>query len=575
MTPQTHVTALRVILLLSVFVGAMAPTGPARAGTITLTTSLDAITGDGLCSLREAIIAANGDRVVDACPAGNGADTIVLPAGVYPLTVAGRFEQLAATGDLDIYSNITLIGAGQDDTFIDGRVLDRVLEVRAGAVVQIDNVTLENGDADAEDGGGLHVDASTVTLTNSRIRDSVGSSGGGIRIENGGIATLINSRLSNNTSLSGGGLYVGDYPDTAAAVVINSLIDGNTASGSVGGSSGGGVRSAFGGDLTLVNTTISGNSAAIHGGGIFADNIVRLYNVTVTLNTADSDGDDNGNGGGVSISNGSPPGFVTSRNSIISLNFDDSPTGALHTNCSGTLTGEGHNLLGSTTGCTLTGVISGDRIGSLPFLGSLQDNGGPTLTHALLFNSAAIDAGDPAGCLDQIAQLLTTDQRGYFRPIDGDGDRNVRCDIGAFEYNSPGTPAPTATLVASPAPTSTASSTPTPTRTATTTTTSAPTTTPTVTSTATRTATRTATATAAVSATATRTATAGASLTATRTSTATTTQPTTSPTPTRTGSTPATSTPTPSRTITPPIATTPIPPSCSGYCLALPELHRP
>lgn len=163
MALKSHVTARRAILLLSVLAGALVTTRPARAGTITVTTHLDAATGDGLCSLREAIIAANGDRIVDACPAGNGVDTIVLPAGAYPLTLAGRFEQLAATGDLDIYTDMTLIGAGQDDTFIDGRVLDRVFEVRAGAAVQIDGLTLENGDADAEDGGGLYVDASTVT----------------------------------------------------------------------------------------------------------------------------------------------------------------------------------------------------------------------------------------------------------------------------------------------------------------------------------------------------------------------------------------------------------------------------
>jgi len=62
-------------------------------------------------------------------------------------------------------------------------------------------------------------------------------------------------------------------------------------------------------------------------------------------------------------------------------------------------------------------------------LGPLQINGGPTETHALLPGSDAIDMGDPTGCKDHDGIILTTDQRGFVRPISV-------CDIGAYEFRS-------------------------------------------------------------------------------------------------------------------------------------------
>jgi len=63
-----------------------------------------------------------------------------------------------------------------------------------------------------------------------------------------------------------------------------------------------------------------------------------------------------------------------------------------------------------------------------PLLGPLQDNGGLTWTHALLWGSPAIDAGDNAQC-------PPTDQRGITRPFDGNWDGLAVCDIGSFEVN--------------------------------------------------------------------------------------------------------------------------------------------
>ena len=68
-----------------------------------------------------------------------------------------------------------------------------------------------------------------------------------------------------------------------------------------------------------------------------------------------------------------------------------------------------------------------------PKLGPLQNNGGPTQTHALLPGSPAIDAGNSFGCRDNLGALLATDQRGFFRTADGDSNGTARCDIGAYE----------------------------------------------------------------------------------------------------------------------------------------------
>jgi hypothetical protein len=95
--------------------------------------------------------------------------------------------------------------------------------------------------------------------------------------------------------------------------------------------------------------------------------------------------------------------------------------------CVGTLTTNANNLIeDGSCGATLTGD---------PKLGPLANNGGNTQTHLLLTGSPAIDAGESATC-------LSTDQRGVTRPLDGNGDGVVRCDLGAVEM-----PMPESTLI--------------------------------------------------------------------------------------------------------------------------------
>ena len=160
--------------------------------------------------------------------------------------------------------------------------------------------------------------------------------------------------------------------------------------------------------LILLDSTIGGNSTSIgNGGGIDNYNTLTVLNSTVNGNTAGQ------RGGGILNSSG---GTITLNTTIIAGNTAVSGG----PDCSGIPASQGHNLIGDSSGCSFT-AATGDLLNVDPLLGPLQDNGGPTFTHALLPGSPAIDAGDDATCLD-------TDQRGISRP------QRAACDIGAYEF---------------------------------------------------------------------------------------------------------------------------------------------
>jgi hypothetical protein len=148
---------------------------------------------------------------------------------------------------------------------------------------------------------------------------------------------------------------------------------------------------------------------------------------------ADANRDGVGAGGGISnppaASDDSPDGFIGFTTTIIAGNR---AAGAA-SDCAGELSSQGYNVIGTTSGCTITGDATGNRTGVTPQLGPLQNNGGPTLTHLPLSGSPAIDAGNPAAPGSGDSACPTTDQRSQPRPRDGDGDGVARCDIGAVE----------------------------------------------------------------------------------------------------------------------------------------------
>ena len=350
-----------------------------RAATFVVNDTADAVdmtpadnlclTAGGKCTLRAAVQQAN---------ALTGPDTIMLPAGTYTLTISGRCEDTAATGDLDITEDLTITGAGAATTIIDGGGIDRIFDV--WAPLSVSEVTIRNGNpgtmlcpsGQQPSGGGIYsaagMSTTSVTLTNVIVTGNTATHGGGIDNELGSTLVMTGVTVSGNmASVAGGGV----------------------------------VNEARAPGATLTNVTISGNTAGT-GGGLTNDGDLTLSFVTISGNSLDGSGDH------------------TIRNTILA-------NSASSTNCSGggTLLAEDHNLdSGSTCGFT----DPSDLINRDPDLGPLQDNGGPTFTHALAAGSPAIDAGS-GDCPPP-----ATDQRGVMRPVDGNGDGTAVCDIGAFEF---------------------------------------------------------------------------------------------------------------------------------------------
>jgi hypothetical protein len=192
-------------------------------------------------------------------------------------------------------------------------------------------------------------------------------------------------------------------------------------------SEGGGIFNTAG-SLTVTNSTIWSNlvsrgdgcqSCGVDGGGIYNDNggNVSLSNSTISGNYMTPS--INSEGCGIFNVYGSAARI---QNTIIA----DNAVG----NCVPTMTSNGYNLSSDNT-CNFNGP--GDMNNTKPMLGTLGSYGGPTQTMPLLSGSPAIDAGNPGGCTDGQGHLLKTDQRGMPRP---DKEDAGGCDIGAYERQS-------------------------------------------------------------------------------------------------------------------------------------------
>jgi CSLREA domain-containing protein len=320
------------------------------ASIIIVNSTLDVKQNDGLCTLREAIIAANSDRRSGSrpgeCIAGSGDDTIILPAGTYILTRSDSGNENASqTGDLDIRSNLTIIGDGAAVTIIDGSgITDRIIHTLTGNVT-ISGVTLRQGHTTGN-GGGLLNQGSTLTLSDVAIMENeAAGTGGGIAQTGGSLTAVSLTVANNNASGNGGGLHLNN------------------------------------GIVSLTNSTISGNNGSGTGKDIHSRTNTILSFVTV--------------GGGTAVTA-----------SAFKLNNT-----ILAGDCAGTLTSQGHNLIQSTS-CTITGNTNGNIVGQDPLLEPLADNGGGTLTHALQSTSPAINAANNAICPATDQRGITRPQDG-------------------------------------------------------------------------------------------------------------------------------------------------------------------
>lgn len=436
---------------------------------IQVSTTDDEINEDGDCSLREAIRAANMDTAVDTCLAGSGTDAIVVPPGIYSLTISDAIEENAAlTGDLDILQNVSITGAGEDITIIDGNGIDRVFQLPYAATqVTIVDLTIRGGDlgrgiGPQYSGGAISlISGSALTLTQVTITDNTASyghdilqsgNGGGI-YNNGGTAVLNHVTVSHNKAGFAGGIYNG-----GTLMLINSAVQDNEST-----YYGGGIQSnsdpLYSMGLILDSSTVSGNIAGTNGGGLYINGgLGNVENSSISSNRAN-----NYLGGGVWVYY--EGAVVTITHSTIASNFAGTGGGIFNTHQQGALIlptavntiqapNQNHNIFlkntivannnGNDCGTSLTADLPlslgyslasdtscgfgnpTDKVDTDPMLGPLQDNGGFTFTQALLYGSPAIDQGN---CNDASNIQVTTDQRGVVRPQPDGGD----CDMGAFE----------------------------------------------------------------------------------------------------------------------------------------------
>jgi hypothetical protein len=348
-------------------VGGTVDIGAVENQTLYVNTTADQL---GARSLRQA--------VADADALG-GQQTITLAAGTY---------QLKNLGHLDVHGvNLSIVGAGAGQTIIDSaQANDRDFQVAGGATLQLSGLTVENGHAGKGNGdGGDILNSGTLVISRSELK-------GGSAVYGGAI--------SNATS-------------SASLSIVASTLDGNTASED------GGAVVNFSGGMSITNTTISGDTARI-GGAIAsanpANSSISLINDTIAGNSATLEA------GGVysQTENQQSRDTFGLKNSLIAGNQAPSAADVL-----GTFLSQGHNLIGNVGNASGFGA-SGDQLGGAgnatidPQLGSLQNNGGSTLTMLPAANSPAVDAGDNSGA-------PSTDQRGIRRPLGG------TVDIGAVE----------------------------------------------------------------------------------------------------------------------------------------------
>lgn len=381
----------------------------------TSTSQATTIHVNGACTLINALDNANTDTDADGintgCPIGNGADIINLPANaVYTLTGINNTTDgdngLPSIGSVMTINgnNATIKRAGNAPEF-------RLLHIAPQGNLTVNQLKLTGGKASVSDyvnydkTGGAILNRGKLTLNNSTVTGNSAAGNGGAIGNFYGSATLTNSSIANNRSENGGGILNKD----GRLTLIGSTVSGNSSRLSNSIVNAGDGASDCLGAVSLINSTISANN----GGGIRNQdfNTPLYYNYSggggyylsqqcqMTISNSTIAGN---KGSGVDNR-----GVLTLKNNLIAKNTGDC-------NNSAALNSSGINLIEN-------GACNAQLSGN-PKVGPLLDNGGLTLTHALLAGSPAIDKAPKSGC-------PVIDQRNIKRNLLQEGV----CDLGAFE----------------------------------------------------------------------------------------------------------------------------------------------
>jgi CSLREA domain-containing protein len=401
---------LAVAALISLLLG-----NAVNATIITVGTTTDVFNSNASnCSLRAALYAVSNHVAFGGCAAGNGGDTILIPAGTYTITlgpVAGHLEQGGAfylhseTGDTTAIASSGGVGAA----ILDGSGIDAVLDIApaSGTTVLLIGVTIRGGAPSQQCyAAGVNFDCftntpdATLSISDSWITANHGS---GFHGRHGNVTMLRVSITGND----GSGAIL---EDTGA-----SLLDDVTISRNIGGANGstsnydgpGGLLiDGATGTTTLANSTIAYNS--------FIDSNSNDYNELST--------------GGIAV-RGTPTPVVDVRNSIIAKNLRGDRTPG--SDCSGTLISQGYNLIGDTNYCSITGVPTGNLVNTDPQLAPLFDYGHGLPTHLLRPGSPAIGTGNPAMPGSGGTSCAGFDGRDFDRTTG-----SALCDIGAYQSHT-------------------------------------------------------------------------------------------------------------------------------------------
>ncbi len=463
------------------------------AGNIVVNTDADTVADDGVCTLREAITAANSDTASGAtageCAAGAGANTITFDAD-YTITLV-VFQLPAVTSEL------TITGNGAANSIIQANAVpftatSRVFQVTAIGNLTLDSVTVRNGRCypiprggdcgsiklgggiynaggtvtvtnstlSGNSEGGIYNEGGTLTVTNSTFSGNTGSQGGGI-YNAGGTVTVTNSTLSGNTSNTAGGGITNDggtltvtdstlSGNTGGGAILNNsgtlIVTNSTISGNTGDNTAGGISNLwYGTVVTVTNSTITGNSGSL-GGGIYNAGSLTVADSTITSNYASS-GITSGGAGGIYNDSRDALGLyfvgtVTLNRSLVSGNSsyrDDYYTGVdevynrNNIGATGTITADEFNVFGH-SGESNAGAFTNFTPGAGDF--NATTDGAPTALTGILDTTLA-DNGGPTETHALVAGSPAIDFAGACGlSADQRGvarPQGAACDAGAFE----------------------------------------------------------------------------------------------------------------------------------------------